>query len=86
MLSFIANSWLALILTAVVAYLLGSTNWAIINTRLFAHKDIRQMGSGNAGATNVLRSQGIGLAILTLIGSLVADILYACADPRIKYD
>lgn len=78
MLSFIANSWLALILTAVVAYLLGSTNWAIINTRLFAHKDIRQMGSGNAGATNVLRSQGVGLAVLTLIGDVGKGVLAAC--------
>ena len=77
MLSFIANSWLALLLTALAAYLLGSTNWAIINTRVFAHKDIRQMGSGNAGATNVLRSQGIGLAILTLIGDIGKGVLAA---------
>ena len=79
MLSFIANSWLALLLTAMAAYLLGSTNWAIINTRVFAHKDIRQMGSGNAGATNVLRSQGVGLAVLTLIGDIGKGVLAAYA-------
>ena len=79
MLSFIANSWLAVLLTAAAAYLLGSTNWAIINTRVFAHKDIRKMGSGNAGATNVLRSQGLGLALLTLIGDIGKGVLAAYA-------
>ena len=77
MLTLLQNSWLALLLTAVVAYLLGSTNWAIIITRLFKHKDIRQEGSGNAGATNVLRSQGLPLAILTLIGDMGKGILAA---------
>lgn len=77
MLTLLQNSWLSLILTAVVAYLLGSTNWAIIITRLFKHKDIRQEGSGNAGATNVLRSQGLPLAILTLVGDMGKGILAA---------
>ncbi|MBE6778176.1 MAG: glycerol-3-phosphate 1-O-acyltransferase PlsY [Ruminococcaceae bacterium] len=70
MLSFLSNSWLALLLSAVIAYLLGSINWAIIITRLFSHKDIRTYGSGNAGATNVLRSQGVLPAILTTLGDL----------------
>lgn len=77
MLTLLQNSWLSLILAAVVAYLLGSTNWAIIITRLFKHKDIRQEGSGNAGATNVLRSQGLPLAILTLVGDMGKGILAA---------
>ena len=77
MLTLLQNSWLSLILVAVVAYLLGSTNWAIIITRLFKHKDIRQEGSGNAGATNVLRSQGLPLAILTLVGDMGKGILAA---------
>lgn len=71
MLSFLANSWLALLLAAVIAYLLGSINWAIIVTKLFSKKDIRTYGSGNAGATNVLRSQGVFPAVLTTIGDLV---------------
>ena len=60
-----------------MAYLLGSTNWAIIVTRVFRHKDIRQEGSGNAGATNVLRSQGVVLAALTLIGDIGKGVLAA---------
>ncbi len=67
---FIANSWLAILLTAVISYLLGSINWAIIITKLFTKKDIRTFGSGNAGATNVLRSQGVVPAVLTTVGDL----------------
>ena len=77
MVSFSINSWLAVLITAAMAYLLGSTNWAIIVTRVFAHEDIRKVGSGNAGATNVLRSQGVFLAILTLIGDIGKGILAA---------
>lgn len=68
--SFLANSWLSLLLSAVVGYLLGSINWAIIITRLFSRRDIRTVGSGNAGATNVLRSQGILPAVLTTLGDI----------------
>lgn len=76
---FLQNSWLALLLTAVCGYLLGSINWAIIITRTIFRKDIRSEGSGNAGATNVLRNHGRGPAILTSIGdigkSMVAVII-----------
>ena len=77
--AFFTNSWLALLLTAVGGYLLGSINWAIIITRTIFRKDIREEGSGNAGATNVLRNHGRGPAILTTLGdvgkSMVAVLL-----------
>lgn len=57
-------------LTAIISYLLGSISFATIFTYLFIKKDIRTMGSGNAGATNVLRSVGVFPAILTLIGDI----------------
>lgn len=57
--------------TAVIAYLLGSINFAVIITRKNADKDIREMGSGNAGFTNVLRSVGTGPAVFTLIFDFV---------------
>ena len=75
--SFSINSWLALLLTMASAYLLGSMNWAIILTRLFKGQDIRKVGSGNAGATNVLRSQGVVMAVLTLIGDIGKGVLAA---------
>ena len=77
MVSFSINSWLAVLLTMVMAYLVGSMNWAIILTRVFSGKDIRMVGSGNAGATNVLRSQGPVLAALTLVGDLGKGVLAA---------
>lgn len=75
MVHFLANSWLSMLLAAVIAYLLGSINWAIIITRAFSNKDIRSIGSGNAGATNVLRSQGAFPALLTTLGDLGKGIV-----------
>lgn len=61
---------LYIILVAVLAYLFGSLNFAIIVTKLFYKKDIRAYGSGNAGMTNVLRTFGKGAAALTVIGDI----------------
>ena len=72
---FLQNSWLSMLLTALAAYLLGSVNSAIIVTKLTAKEDIRSYGSGNAGATNVLRSQGKLPALLTTAGDLLKSIL-----------
>ncbi len=75
LLEFLKNSWLALLLTAAVAYLLGSVNSAIIVTKIFSKEDIRTYGSGNAGATNVLRSQGKLPALITTAGDLLKSFL-----------
>lgn len=78
MLLLLENSWLALLLTLISAYLLGSISFAIIVTRLFSKTDIRDYGSGNAGATNVLRSQGKVPALLTTLGDLGKSIAAVC--------
>ena len=75
MTAFFTDSWAALLLAAVVGYLFGSVNWAILITQWFSHKDIRTFGSGNAGATNVLRSQGTVPAVLTTAGDLIKSVL-----------
>lgn len=75
MLDILTDRWLAVPLIALVAYLLGSINWAIIITHLRSRKDIRDVGSGNAGATNVLRSQGVLPAVLTLVGDAGKGVL-----------
>ena len=74
MIRFFVNCWPSLTLTAVCAYLLGSFNSAIVVTRFFSRTDIRDSGSGNAGATNVLRSQGKFPAALTTLGDLGKSI------------
>ena len=73
--AFLLDSWAALALAMGVGYLLGSVNWAILITNWFVHKDIRTIGSGNAGATNVLRSQGTVPALLTTAGDLAKSML-----------
>ena len=54
-------------MAAVLAYLVGSLSFAVIVSRLFGLSDPRTYGSGNPGATNVLRSGHKGAAILTLL-------------------
>lgn len=55
------------ILVAIFAYLVGSINFAVIFTKLFIKQDVRDMGSGNAGTTNVLRVGGFLPGALTFI-------------------
>lgn len=62
------------ILVAVIAYAIGSVNFSIIFSRKFAGFDVREKGSGNAGTTNMLRSVGKGLAVLTLICDILKGI------------
>ena len=52
---------------SIYSYLLGSIPFGLILSKIFLKKDIRQSGSGNIGATNVLRSGGKVLGFLTLI-------------------
>ena len=67
MYAFITNYVLQAIAVTVIGYLLGSISFSIIFTKHYAHKDIRAFGSGNAGATNVLRSVGKKAAALTFV-------------------
>jgi glycerol-3-phosphate acyltransferase PlsY len=66
---------LASVLIAAAAYLLGSIPTGYLLVRIFRHQDIRSVGSGNIGATNVLRSGGKGLGAATFL----LDMLKGCS-------
>lgn len=57
----------ALLATILLSYLVGSIPTSIIVGKVFRHIDIRQHGSGNAGATNVIRVMGWKLGVLVML-------------------
>lgn len=63
------------IITAIVAYLVGSVNFSVIFSKKFAGFDVREKGSGNAGSTNMLRSVGKGAAALTLLCDILKGVV-----------
>jgi glycerol-3-phosphate acyltransferase PlsY len=65
------------IVLGIMAYLIGSTPFAIIVPRLKAGVDVRNVGSGHAGATNVMRAAGWGAAIVVLLLDLGKGYLIA---------
>ena len=68
-------AYLTLAIAVVGGYLLGSIPFGLIATRLGGAGDIRTIGSGNIGATNVLRSGRKDLAAITLIGDAGKGVL-----------
>ena len=63
--------WLTYALALVFGYLCGSIPFGLVLTRLAGGPDLRSIGSGNIGATNVLRTGRRGLAAATLIGDML---------------
>lgn len=60
---------------ALAAYLTGSINFSVILSKSIYGEDVRDSGSGNAGATNMLRTYGAGIAVLTLICDILKGAL-----------
>lgn len=70
--------------SALVGYLLGSVNTSIIVGKFFYKTDVREHGSGNAGATNTLRTLGKGAAIAVVVGDLLKGVI-ACLIGRFLF-
>lgn len=66
---------LLLAAAAAAAYLLGSIDFGVVVSRLVYREDVRTKGSGNAGATNMLRTYGKAAAAMTLAGDLGKGVL-----------
>lgn len=62
---------IALIISAIISYLLGSLNFGIIISKSLNKDDVRSRGSGNAGSTNMLRNYGKKHAVMTIIGDML---------------
>ena len=78
------------ILSAIFGYFVGSIPFGLILTKMAGYGDIRKIGSGNIGATNVLRTGNKKLALLTVlcdaskagVAALIACGLYGCENPN----
>jgi glycerol-3-phosphate acyltransferase PlsY len=78
--SIAAIAWLA------GAYLLGSVPFGLLFARLLADVDVRSVGSGNIGATNVLRAAGRSAAVLTLIADCLKGLVPVLIAPYLASD
>ncbi len=67
--------YLLLLAMAVLGYLFGSLNFAVIIGKLFYHTDVRKHGSGNAGATNVQRTLGSKAAAFVAVGDFFKGMI-----------
>jgi glycerol-3-phosphate acyltransferase PlsY len=76
-------SW---VLTAVFGYLMGSVAFGVLIGRWVAHMDIRTVGSGNIGVTNVYRTLGKGPAVLVFLGDGLKGVLPVLLGLRLGGD
>ncbi len=67
-------SWIVITSVAFAAYLIGSVNFSVIFSKAICGEDIRNSGSGNAGATNMLRTHGKGMGALILLLDILKGV------------
>ncbi len=76
--------WYWLLLVAVVSYIVGSISFAVIFSTKVKHADIRTLGSGNAGTTNMFRTFGIGLGFATFACDALKGVV-CCVLTRLLF-
>jgi glycerol-3-phosphate acyltransferase PlsY len=64
-----------ILLCIIIPYLLGSINFGVIISKKEFNDDIRNHGSGNAGATNMLRTYGVKASVLTMLGDMLKAVV-----------
>ena len=64
-----------ILIVGIISYLMGSIPFGLILTKIFLKKDIRKIGSGNIGATNVLRTGNKTIGYLTLVLDVLKAII-----------
>ena len=80
------NDAVILIAAAFAAYLFGSVNTAVIVSRAVLRKDIRELGSGNAGFTNSIRAMGRRWGVVVILGDLLKGALALLAAMLLTRD
>jgi len=74
------------ILAILLSYLLGAVPFGLLFSKLFSDVDVRTIGSGNIGATNVLRAAGKKAAVLTLLADALKGVIPVLLAKSIFYD
>lgn len=72
------------VLTVILAYMLGSISFAVVFSKAFMKKDVRELGSGNAGTTNVMRTGGVKLGALTFLCDVLKGY-FACLIGKLVF-
>lgn len=86
----IIYGWPVFLAVSVIAYLVGAVPWGLMLTAIAGKGDIRKIGSGNIGATNVLRTGSKALAGLTLLldagkGAAVVLVVHTLYGPDLTF-
>ncbi len=75
---------MVIVLSSLMGYLLGSINTSLLVGKILYKTDVREHGSGNAGATNTLRTLGKGAAVAVVAGDFLKGVL-ACLIGRFLF-
>ena len=86
-----AQLWYPILITVLTGYMLGNLNGAVLVSAIFAKKDVRQHGSGNAGLTNYIRNYGASTGVLVIaidglkaiMACLVGKLIFDDIDPML---
>ncbi|MGD9568452.1 MAG: glycerol-3-phosphate 1-O-acyltransferase PlsY [Sedimentibacter sp.] len=71
------------IIIAIISYFLGNISFAYILGKIFAKKDVRDYGSGSAGATNALRTFGKKIGVMVFIGDVLKGVIAVILGRRL---